>query len=473
MDLLSRIASWLGENEATISAVVGIAVLAGIVFAGVRSLIRRRTETSLDKAPAGTDEAPSATASSAPDLDPLTVPGFEGRPAIAVLPFDNLSGDPEQEYFADGIAEDLITRLSHCRWFPVIARNSSFTYKGKPVDVKQVSMELGVRYVVEGSVRKVGDRVRISAQLIDATTGHHVWAETYDREIQDIFDIQDEIAESIARSVAPALEKSEWKRTLRQQPQELDAWDSYLRGWWHYRQYSKDENTKARSLFERAIELDPNFAWAYAMLAVTHYEDVAAQWSEFPAQSLSQAEAAVRSAMELEDDDPLINFALGLVRRIMGQLDRAVAAFERALRLDPSDALSLYSLGTTLAFTGKPDKGIEHVETAMRLSPKDLFFHFFLEGMSIAHAVAGRFEESVNWARQAIQFHSAHLGSYAVLAISYVELGRLDEARATVEELLRLNPAYSLAGFRTIMPGWHPAIVERSIESLRKAGLPE
>jgi adenylate cyclase len=334
-------------------------------------------------------------------------------------------------------------------------------------------MELGVRYVVEGSVRKVGDRVRISAQLIDATSGHHVWAETYDRELQNIFDIQDEIAESIARSVAPALEKSEWKRTLRQQPQELDAWDSYLRGWWHYRQYSKDENTKARSLFERAIELDPNFAWAYAMLAVTHYEDVAAQWSEFPAQSLSQAEAAVRSSMELEDDDPLIHFALGLVCRIMGQLDRAVAAFERALRLDPSDALTRYSLGTTLAMTGKPEEAIENVETAMRLSPKDPFFHFFLEGMSIAHAFAGRFEESVNWARQAIQFHSTHLGSYAVLAISYVELGRLDEARATVEKLLRLNPAYSLTGFRTIMSGWHPVIVERSIESLRKAGLPE
>ena len=183
MDLLSRIASWLGENEATISAVVGIAVLTGILFAGVRSLVRRRGEASAGKAPTASAETPSATESSTPDLDPLTVPGFEGRPAIAVLAFDNLSGDPEQEYFADGIAEDLITRLSAWRDFPVIARNSSFTYKGKPVDVKQVSRELGVRYVVEGSVRRVGERVRIAAQLIEATTGAHVWAETYDREL--------------------------------------------------------------------------------------------------------------------------------------------------------------------------------------------------------------------------------------------------------------------------------------------------
>jgi TolB-like protein len=198
MDLLSRIASWLGENEATISAVVGITVLAGALFAGFRSLVRRRGKTGQQTAPGTPTTEPSSTADSEPaDLDPLTVPGFEGRSAIAVLPFDNLSGDPDQEYFADGIAEDLITRLSAWKEFPVIARNSSFTYKGKAVDVKQVSRELGVRYVVEGSVRKAKDRVRISAQLIDATSGGHVWAETYDRELEDIFALQDEITEAI------------------------------------------------------------------------------------------------------------------------------------------------------------------------------------------------------------------------------------------------------------------------------------
>jgi adenylate cyclase len=219
MDLLSRIASWLGENEATISAVVGIMVLAGVLLAGLRSLVRQRSETTQHTvASAPVSEPSPASDSQQADLDPLTVPGFEGRPAIAVLPFDNLSGDPEQEYFADGIAEDLITRLSTWRDFPVIARNSSFTYKGRAVDVKQVSRELGVRYVVEGSVRKTGDRVRIAAQLIDATTGGHVWAETYDRHLRDIFEIQDEITEAIAGSMGHPLILSEAKRAIHKEP---------------------------------------------------------------------------------------------------------------------------------------------------------------------------------------------------------------------------------------------------------------
>jgi TolB-like protein len=446
-------------------------VIGGVILAGLRLLVRRRGDTASEMAPkAATEPAPAAEAS-VPDLDPLTVPGFEGRPAIAVLPFDNLSGDPDQEYFADGIAEDLITRLSGWRNFPVIARNSSFTYKGKPVDVKQISRELGARYIVEGSVRRSGSRVRVAAQLIDSATGHHVWAESYDRELRNIFDVQDEIADSIACSVEPALEKSEWKRTLQQQPQELDAWDSYLRGWWHYRQYSKDENARARLLFERAIELDPNFAWAHAMLSVVHYEDVIFQWSESSAQSVSRAERAVRSAMALDDDDALIHFAFGLVCRLTGQLDPAIASFERALRLNPSDALSRYSLGITLAMTGNPDKAIENVETAMRLSPKDSLFHLFLFGMSFAHFAAERFEESVRWAKESLQLNSSHLISLMVLAASYAQLQRLEEARATVEELLRLNPAFSLAGL--VMSGWHPVLVERCSEALRKAGMRE
>jgi TolB-like protein/Tfp pilus assembly protein PilF len=456
VDLLSRIAGWLGENEATISAVVGIAVLAGIVFAGVRSLVRRRGETAQERAAGAAAEPASATDFSPPDLDPLTVPGFEGRPAIAVLPFDNLSGDPEQEYFADGIAEDLITRLSAWRWFPVIARNSSFTYKGRAVDVKQVGRELGVRYVVEGSVRRSKDRVRIAAQLIDATTGHHLWAETYDQELRDIFDIQDEIAEAIARSVEPTLERSEWKRTLRQEPQELDAWDSYSRGWWHVRQSSKDENAKARLLFERAIELDPNFAWAFAALAMVHGEDVTNQWSESADQSVLQAEQAVHRAIALASDDSAVQYALAYVCRLTGQLGRAVEAYERVLRLDPSFAHAFYHLGVTLAMTGKPDQAIENIEMAMRLSPKDQWFHLFLFGMSMAHSVAGRYEESLHWAQQSLQLNTGFMATYLVLAASYATLGRLDEAQTTVHELLRLNPAFSLSGFKAVISGWDP-----------------
>jgi TolB-like protein len=245
MDLLSRIASWLGENEATISAVVGITVLVGIVLAGLRSLVRRRGETAQQTAlsAAAIEPAPAAEASPA-DLDPLTVPGFEGRPAIAVLPFDNLSGDPDQEYFADGIAEDLITRLSTWRDFPVIARNSSFTYKGKAVDVEQVSRDLGVRYVVEGSVRRAANRIRIAAQLIDATSGHHVWAERYDRELRDIFDLQDEITQAVVGSMCPELELFEFTRVVRREPQNLDAWDSSQQGMWHLQRMTREENAR-------------------------------------------------------------------------------------------------------------------------------------------------------------------------------------------------------------------------------------
>jgi TolB-like protein len=214
VDLLSRIAGWLGENEATISAVVGIAVLAGIVLAGLRSLVRRRADSSPNQATSAAPEPTPAAEASSPNLDPRKVPGFEGRPAIAVLPFDNLSGDPEQEYFADGFADESITLLSTSREIPVIARNSSFTYKGKPVDVKQVGGELGVRYVVEGSVRKAGDRVRITAQLIDVTTGGHVWAETYDRQLRDILEIQDEIGEAIVSSMGTALTLAEARRAV-------------------------------------------------------------------------------------------------------------------------------------------------------------------------------------------------------------------------------------------------------------------
>jgi adenylate cyclase len=472
MDAPSSVFTWLSDREAGISAVVGIAVLAGIVLAGVRSLVRRRAETSQEKAPAVSPE-PAPADSSPPGLESLTVPGFEGCPAIAVLPFDNLSGDPEQEYFADGIAEDLITRLSCDQFFPVIARNSSFTYRGKAVDVKQVSRELGVRYVVEGSVRKVGDRVRISAQLIDGTSGAHVWADRYDRDLRDIFAAQDEITEAIGGSIFPQLVRSEEVRAAHKVTQDLDAGDSYWRAWWHYRQYSKDENAKARLLLERAIELDPSFAWAFASLAFAHAEDAVNQWGESPAESLSRAEQAIRRAVALDDDHPLVQEALGGVRRLTGQLDGAIEAYERALRLSPSYAHVYYHLGVTLAMTGKPDLAVKNIEAAMRLSPKDPWSHAFFFGMSMAHAAAGRYEESVHWAQESLRFNSGFLVSRMVLAASYANLGRLDEAQATVQALLQVNPASSLTGVKAVMAGWDPAFAERALDGLRKAGLPE
>jgi len=473
MDLLLRIAGWLGENEATISAVVGLSVLAGLVFAGLRSLLRPRDESSAANAASLAAESDSEVESSPSDLGPVEVPGFESGHAIAVLPFDNLSGDPDQEYFADGVAEDLITRLAAWREFPVIARNSSFTYKGKPVDVKQVGRELGARYVVEGSVRKTGDRVRVVVQLIDATTGAHVWAETYDRELRDIFELQGEIAETVARSAGPVLQKSEWKRASRRQPQQLDAWDSHWRGWWHYTRYSKDENAEARRHFQRAVDLDPEFAPALAGLAVTHCADVRNQWSESPAESIARAEEAIQRAVALDDDDPFVHFVRGDLCHLRGQRDGAIAALERALELDPSYVHGSLMLGMMLATMGRPEEAIRHVEAALRLSPKDPFLHMFLLAIALAHAAAGRNEEAVRWAQKSLQVNPSYPLSYLVLAASNALQGRLDDAQLTVKTLLGLHPTSSLTGLKVAMSAWDPAFAKRSIDALREAGLPE
>ena len=472
MDALSSVFTWLSEREAGISAVVGIAVLAGIVFAGVRSLLRRRAEPAPEKARAGV-EATSATDSSLPGLDPLTVPGFEGRPAIAVLPFDNLSGDPEQEYFADGIAEDLITRLSAWRYVPVIARNSSFTYKGKPVDVKQVSRELGVRYVVEGSVRKAAERVRISAQLIDATTGAHVWAETYDRELRDIFALQDEITEAIVAAMHPELWKSEQERAVRRNPQDLTAWDTAQRGWWHLRRFTKDDAAEARLLFQRAIDADPQFAQAFAGLAFTHQIDADQQWSNSPAQSIAELYRAARRAVELDSEDAIANMALGVAHARRGEQDESISAFGFATQLNPAMVDAYRMLGIYLALAGRPDEAIASLEKAMRLSPHDPWGFECFFGMAMAHVAAGRYEDAVDWAQRSRQRKPDYPLAYLAVAGTYVQLDRIDEARSALEEALRLNPAYSVSGLRLPLAGADPALRERIIDALRKAGLPE
>jgi TolB-like protein/Tfp pilus assembly protein PilF len=473
VDLLSRIASWLGENEATISAVVGIAVLAGIVFAGVRSLLRRRGETSQEKAAAGNAEAPSAADSAPSDLDPLTVPGFEGRPAIAVLPFDDLSSDRDQEYFADGMAEDLITRLSYQRLFPVIARNSSFTYKGKPVDVKQVGRELGARYVVEGSVRKAEDRLRISAQLVDATTGHHVWAETYDRELRDIFALQDEISQSVVASMYPELSRSEQERAARKEPQNLDAWDCVVRGRWHLFKYTREDNAKARSFFERAAELDPTFAAGFAGLAMTHMFDVLFQWTDSRAGSIDEMDRLVRRSLELDAREPIAHVVLGHVFGFAEQPERMIAALERAVELNPNNASSYGRLGFVLSYTGRPDEAIGHLERAIRLSPKDPEMFDWLSGMGWAHFSKGQYEEAASWLEQSRQSRPDYYITHRALAATYARLGRLEEARVALEEDLRLAPDESVSHIKAQIPYADPGFLEPYLDALRKAGLPE
>jgi adenylate cyclase len=406
-------------------------------------------------------------------MEERTVPGFHGAPAMAVLPFDNLSGDPEQEYFADGIAEDLITRLSALRANPIIARNSSFTYKGKAVDVKQVSRELGVRYVVEGSVRKAGNRVRISAQLIDATTGAHIWAERYDRELVDIFAVQDEITEAIAGSMRPGLSQYEREHASRRHPRDLNAWDCLQRGWWHCFCLNEDDNSKARSLFERAADLDPSLVGAFVGLAWTHFYDLYLQWTESPERSLGELVRAAEETVTLNADRAETQLVFGMACFYTGQLHKAITAFERAVELDPSDAAAHALLGAALSNSGRPDEAIASTEKAMRLSPHDPVMWMFLSVMGVAHFVAERYEEAVRWLQRSLQRRPDWPTSHRFLAASYAHLGRFEEARAAFKEMQRRHPEFSLASVRLFLSGADSAYVERYIDGLRKAGLKE
>jgi TolB-like protein len=396
--------------------------------------------------------------------DELTVPGFSGRPAIAVLPFDNLSGDAEQEYFSDGITEDLITRLSTWRWFPVIARNSTFVYKGKAVDVKRVSSELGARYVVEGSVRKIGDRVRITAQLIDATTGHHVWAERYDRELQDIFALQDEITEAIAASMNPELRQFETQRTVQREPRSLDAWECAHRGWWHIFQRTDDRNSKARSFYEEAIRLDPQFVWAYYGLAMTHFNDVIDGTTESDDRSVGEMLRAAQRCIALDDKDPFGHLALGIAHSLTGRQDEMLAAMRLAVRLNPSLAAAYRFLGIFLALSGQPYEAITTLEKGMRLSPQDPQMWNFLFAMAAAHFAASRYDAAIDWALQSMQRRPNSFAS-GFLAASYAFRGRVDEAR----KALGRDP-YSLGRVRRMMSSAAPDVMERLVEGLSKAG---
>jgi TolB-like protein len=396
-----------------------------------------------------------------------TVPGFHGAPAIAVLPFDNLSGDPEQEYFADGLAEDLITGLSAWGGFPVIARNSSFTYKGRAVDVKQVSRELGVRYVVEGSVRRSGGRVRINAQLIDASSGAHIWAERYDRELADVFAVQDEITEAVVAALYPALWHAERERVVRQAPRNFDAWDCLLRAWTLLlRATDRDAIVEARQLFERAAELDPGLSGAYCGIAATHWFNFSNGWSDSPERSFAEVEAAAKRAVELDGQSAEPHFWLG--RAYWREPERAIAEFELATQLGPSQAFAHASLGMALAMSGRPDEGIGRIERAIRLSPKDPFTFLYLSYLAVAHFAAGRYADALEWARRSLERSPDYAHAQVFLVASYVQLGRIDEARTAAAVLRQLpsSPTESLSWI-------NDELTARLIDGLRKAGLKE
>ncbi len=408
-----------------------------------------------------------------------SMPGSSARvplptnPSIAVLAFDNMSGDPEQEYFADGVAEEIITALSKFRWFFVIDRNSSFAYKGKAVPVRRVAEELGVRYVLEGSVRKSGSRVRISAELIDATTGSHLWAERYDRELADIFDLQDDITETIVGALEPELGGAERARAERKPPDSLDAWDHYQRGLWHYWRYSKDDAEAAEQQFQSAIELDPDFGPARAGLAYILFNEVVQGWTDAPDATLRRGLQAAQQAVSLDDRDAFAHCVLGRVHTILGDPETAIRELEIALDLNPNLAAAHFGLGFALVWSGRPREALPHFYRAIRQSPHDPNRSGFELMTGYAHMLSGEYDAAVEWQRKAARHANSGFWPHLHLAVAFVELERLDEARTALDVALQARAGLSVTAVSAIIRKLHPPLKDRFLNALRKAGLPE
>jgi adenylate cyclase len=415
----------------------------------------------------------SAAAAPPPDVVQPSEPS--DRPSIAVLAFENLSGDAEQEYFADGIAEDLITELSRLRWLLVTARNSSFTYKGDAVDVRQVGRELGARFVVEGSVRKGGERVRITAQLIDAESGKHLWAERYDRDLSDIFALQDEITETLVGTLQTELGEFERERAHRKPPGSLDAWECYQRGLWHLWQFDAEDMAEARRLFQRASDLDPNFAQPFAMLGFTLYQEVIHSYAEPSVDSVEQALRLANKAVSLDDKEAMAHTTVGRVQFLRGEYDAAIAELRAAIKLNPSSALAHLGLGTVLNMTGQGDEAIFECDTAIRLSPRDPSAWVFYNVRALGHIFSGDHDAAVDDARQASRHPGASFWPYATLASALAHLDRHEEARIALDKLLEVKPAFTpdtaLAAASPLDPEALRPRFKTLIDGLRKAGL--
>jgi TolB-like protein len=392
------------------------------------------------------------------------------RPAIAVLPFTNMTGDPEQEYFSDGISEDIITALSKLRWFFVIARNSSFIYKGRSVHLKQIAEELGVAYVVEGSVRKDGDRVRITAQLNDVFTGSHIWAERYDRNLADVFAVQDEITEAIVAAIEPQLYAAENFRARRKPPDSMDAWDLLMRALSHYWRVTRQDNVVAQALLEKAITIDPNYGQARGMLAASHTFSAHMGWEDM-AMAAPVAERAALAAIRADGEDPWAHYALGCVYLFSRRFDDSLAEFELALRLNPNFSLAQGYYGLTLSYCGHWEEGAAAASRALRLSPRDPFSAIYYGIASYAQFVGRNYDEAMRLARQGIRQRADFVGAHRVLTTSAAMAGQTDVAAAALQELRRVQPNISLAWIAKQMPIKQDAERDHYLEAFHRAGL--
>ncbi len=389
--------------------------------------------------------------------------------SIAVLPFANMSGDTEQEYFADGISEDIITALSKLSQLFVIARNSSFTFKGRNVNVQEVGRSLGVHYMLEGSVRKSGNRVRITAQLIDATTGGHLWAERFDRNLTDIFAVQDDVTQQIVDALALNLSKGDQQRLATEQTGNLDAYDYFLHGREQLWRFTKAENIKGRELLQRAVEFDPKFAPAYAFLAFANILDYANQWSSSWSNAMAQAEMFAARAVALDDRYPYAHWALGIVELYSRRHEAAICSAKRLIALAPNLAEGHENLGYALYYSGKPEDALRCFDKAMALNPyyPDVYLHFQAQAMFQLR----RYEQAIGILRRRLVRNPSTDVSRVLLAASYGHLGRFEEARREWQEVFRVNPQYSLEHRRKVLPYKDPNDFELIVDGLRKAGL--
>jgi adenylate cyclase len=391
------------------------------------------------------------------------------RPSIAVLPFANMSGDPEQEYFADGISEDIITGLSKLRWFFIIARNSSFAYKGKAVDVKRAARELGVRYVLEGSVRKGGNRVRITAQLIDATTGNHIWADRYDGELTDVFSLQDEITQKVVAAIEPKLLEAEGIRSQNRSPEDLGAWDQMIQANSLFWRLTRSEGDAAIATLRRAIERYPDYGPAHSMLAFMLLLSQLTGWNRDES-TAKQAAALAKRAAELDDSDPWAHMALGYVAFSMRRTEQAVEQFRQALELNPNFAAAHGYMGFALAMDGRSDEAIPHAEQAIQMSPHDPQNAIFNTAIAVAQYLAGRYPEAVVFGRKALQQRTQFTSGHRIYVASLAQAGQIDEARESLKQLKETFPEMTIAWIERYVP-YTARTMPKFLEGMRKAGL--
>jgi TolB-like protein len=402
---------------------------------------------------------------------PLALPD---KPSIAVLPFQNMSAEPEQDYFADGMVEDIITALSRVKWFFVIARNSSFTYKGRAVDVKQVGRELGVRYVLEGSVRKAGGRLRITGQLVDAANGAHIWAERFEGTIDDIFELQDQVTANVVGAITPQLERAEIERAKRKPTERLDAYDCYLQALPYFYALTREGVEGAIMLLDRAVAIDPHFALAKALAARCYAWRNPQGWATAPEEETAIAVRLGREALEDGADDPTVLWMVGFALwQLRVDPERALELYDRSLAFNPNCAQALALRGWALATAGRPDEAVPSLLQAIRLSPHDPESFFTMSAIGCAYLMAGRFDEAIPWTSRALRERPSFGPALRFHAACLVGLGRVDEARDTVARLLQLEPGLTISALRRRAPIFDADLMNAFLDGLRKAGLPK